>query len=101
MALRKAARSTIAGTPVKSCSTTLPGLNGSSTCWSSSLPVGKVGDIFFVDDKAIDVPQARFQQHANRIWQLTDLTNPRRCQFGQAENGELTRFGCQFCLYAE
>ena len=74
MAARMAARSTTAGTPVKSCSSTRDGLKGISTsAGAAAFQRGQVLDVVFADGKAVAVAQRRFQQHANRKRQLGDL----------------------------
>ena len=84
MALRMAARSTTAGTPVKSCSTTRAGLKGISTSATAvRLPAGQVLDVVLGHLVAVAVPQHRFQQHADRVRQPADLAQPQLLQLGQ------------------
>ena len=79
-ASRIAARSTTAGTPVKSCSTTRPGRKGSSMPGPS--PVGRgsqrasVFDDLGVDELASRVSQRVLQQDAHREGQRVEVGEP-------------------------
>ncbi len=96
MALRSAARSTIAGTPVKSCRTTRPSLKGTSTCLGESrVPVRQIDHVRLVDDEVVDVPQARFQQHADRIGERLDVADAVFGQLWQAVNRVVSAAGLE------
>ena len=80
MASRMVARSTTAGTPVKSCMSTRAGRNAISR---SAAPLGgpirQGGDVLGVDAYAVFAAQQVLQQHLEREGQLPEgARNPRR-----------------------
>ena len=79
MALRMAARSTTAGTPVKSCSTHPGRLERHlDRRLPHRLPAGQVAHVVLGHLVAVAVPQHGFQQHADRIRQRGDAASSRR-----------------------
>ncbi len=84
IALRMAARSTTAGTPVKSCSTTRAGLNGTSIGrLARGLPARQAAHVVLGHLIAVAVPQHGFQQHADGIGQRGDARQAGVFQLGQ------------------
>ena len=74
MASRMAARSTTAGTPVKSWSSTRAGMKAISRVGSAlGVPLGQGGDVLGPHRLAILAPQQVFQQHLHRKRQTLGL----------------------------
>ena len=66
MASRIAARSTTQGTPVKSCSTTRAGMNGTSFLPAAAgLQAASVADVGLGDEAAAGVAEGVLEQHAD------------------------------------
>ena len=88
MASRIAARSTTAGTPVKSCISTRAGRNGDLAIGGLGLePLRDRLDVFLGDRAAVLVAQQVFQQHLHRERQPRDAVEAVLLGLGQAVIG--------------
>ena len=65
------------------------------------VPGGEIADVGLVDDEVVVLPQARFEQHADREREVIDLPDTRLGQFGQAEDGEFPPAGLEAGLNVE
>ena len=85
MPSRIAARSTTAGTPVKSCSSTRAGANEISRCRPDvEIPARQRFDVGLLDEAAVLLPQQVLQQDFHRIRQAGDFGKSGSLQSGQA-----------------
>ena len=72
-ASRMVARSTMAGTPVKSCSSTRAGMKAISFSGVAGLPVGQRLNVRRVNEAAVFAAQKIFQQNAQRKGELAQI----------------------------
>src|ERR1700676_4629554 len=87
IALRIAARSTTAGTPVKSCISTRPGRNAISFWRARLQPLRNGQDVVLLDGAAVLVAQQVLQQHLHGIGKFGDSLQTVLLGGGQAVIG--------------
>ena len=102
MAERMAARSTTAGTPVKSWRRTRAGLKGISALEvDGGVPGGELADVGFGDLEAVEVAEAALQEDLDGVGETGNAREPGLFETRQAEVLQVSGFGGERCLWVQ